>query len=284
MSTTERDNSIDSPSDEHLSREELRTRIELLEAENRSLKESYTRAKQTRYQHTALGLGAVGIAAGIGALFVPTAATVLFALAGIGIFGAVLTYYITPERFVSADVGRDVYTTVADNESALAAELGLSDERIYIPTGDNAVRLFVPHQGDMSLPAPSDLDRTIVVTDDKMTRGLALTPSGHTLFSTLEKTMNGSIGETPGTIVDQLTDALVAQFELVSAAEVDVDADDGRATVGITDSVYGPLDRFDHPVPSLLATGLAVGLQTPVQVEVTGATDGQAEFLVTCRW
>jgi len=50
---------------------------------------------------------------------------------------------------------------------------------------------------------------------------------------------------------------------------VDTSVDDGgRVTVEFTGLAYGRIDRIDHPVCSLVATGLAVGLDAPIRVEV----------------
>lgn len=87
----------------------------------------------------------------------------------------------------------------------------------------------------------------------------------------------------PDALCDQLADATVEVFELAASVTTDVDPADGRSSIGIDDSTYGDVDRFDHPIASLFATGLAVMLETPITVEVTTGDD-RAEFLVTCRW
>lgn len=261
------------------SREELLDQVDRLTDENRELRDAVLAAKRTQYRRTALGLAALGAAAVAGGALFPAARDVLFALGGIGLFGAVLTYWLSPERFVAADVGRDVYVALAGNERALVDELGLSDRRLYVPVG-GGVRLFVPQREDADVPATGDLDRTLVAPDET-TRGVALDPSGQPLFDAFEDALTGSLGTTPETLATQLTDALVEQFELVDAATPDVDADDGRLTVSVSGSVYGPVDRLDHPVASLLAVGVATGLDQPVALEVTD--DGDSA-LVTCTW
>ncbi|MFC6863889.1 hypothetical protein ACFQGE_10465 [Halomicroarcula sp. GCM10025817] len=267
-------------------RDELATQLELLAEENRQLRESYTQAKRTTYRQTALGLAVVGLGAVAGALLVPRASTILFALGGIGLFGGVLTYFLTPEQFVSADVGRDVYATLAGNEAALVGELGLSDERRYVPleTGDSSVRLFVPQHESAAVPDDEALTQTIVVPDDGERRGLALDPSGTRLFRAFEEALTGPVSAAPGELGDQLTEALVEQFELARSASAESDPDEGRLTVAIGGSVYGPLDTFDHPIASFLAVGLARGLDRPISLSVTEQSDGDVEALVTCRW
>jgi hypothetical protein len=114
---------------------ELRTQLRLLAEENEQLRDSYARAKQTQYRRTALGLAALGCLGVAGGVLVAGASDVLFVLGGIGLFGGLLTYYLTPEQFVAADVGRAVYSVLAANEAALVDELGLSDRRVYVPAG-----------------------------------------------------------------------------------------------------------------------------------------------------
>lgn len=287
MSTNSRlDSDADGEDDGGESIAELRTQLEVLTEENEQLRESYIRAKQTQYRRTALGLGLIGLLAAAAGVLLPGARDVLFALGGIGLFGAVLTYYLTPERFVSADVGRDVYAALAGNEAALLEELGLSETRLYVPTesGDDPVRLFVPQHDAYSIPEDEALRDTIVVTEPDDTRGVAFTPSGGPLFEAFEAARSGPAAETPEAIATQLTDALVEQFELVDSATPELDPEESRVTVAIDDTVYGTLARFDHPVASVIGVGLAAGLNTPVTLETTAPDDGKSEFLLTYRW
>lgn len=265
--------------------EELQTQIELLVEENQQLRQSYTQAKKTQYRRTALGLGAVGAIAVAGGVLIPNAQTVLFSLAAIGLFGGVLTYYLTPERFVSADVGRDVYGTLAGNEAEIVSELGLADARIYVPVeGTDAARLFIPHETPYELPDTDALSQTIVVGRDTPTRGIALDPSSQHLYETVREAVAGELASAPAELASQLAEAIVEQFEIASSASADVDADSGRVSVTIRDSVYGPADRFDHPIPSLLATGFADQLDTAISMEVDQTREDAADYLVTCRW
>lgn len=80
-----------------------------------------------------------------------------------------------------------------------------------------------------------------------------------------------------------LAEALVEQFELVDSASVD-SREPGRVTFAISGSAYGGVDRFDHPVASILATGLATVLDEPIKLETTDSDTTQADYLVTCRW
>ena len=287
MSTNSRlDSEADADEDSGESIAELRTQLEFLAEENEQLRESYIRAKQTQYRRTALGLVFIGLLAAAAAVLLPGARDVLFALGSIGLFGAVLTYYLTPERFVSADVGRDVFAALAGNEAALVDELGLSETRLYVPTerGDDPVRLFVPQREAYSIPEDAALSDSIVVTETDDTRGVAFTPSGGPLYEAFEAARSGPAAETPEAIATQLTDALVEQLELVDSATPELDPDESGLTVAIDDTVYGRLDRFDHPVASVIAVGLADGLDTPVTLEIAAPNDDKSEYLLTYRW
>lgn len=259
----------------------LTAQVDLLREENRRLREEYKYARRSNYRRTALGLALVGgIAVGAGMLF-PGTRTVLFALGATGIFGALLTYYLTPERFITVSVGEAIYRAFADNGRALADDLGLG-EPVYVPreVADD-VRLYAPQadaDGSGTLPEDDALDPGFVIGETS--RGLALVPTGDTLFEEFERSLTGPLADTPGTLAEQLADGLVEQFELVDGA--DVDASRERVTVGISGSAYGAVGRFDHPVASFLAGGFARAFDVPTDVTVTEA-DGRSDVAVTVR-
>lgn len=259
---------------------ELAARAELLAAENRRLREEYARARQSRYRRTALGLGIVGTIAIAAGLLFPAGREILLVLGATGVFGAILTYYLSPGRFVAADVGEQVYAALAANHAALADELGLQDDRVYLPGDEgDAPHLFVPQRIEYDLPT----DRSRPIVTDGRERGLILEPTGGSLLAEFKRATPGEPASPPAPLAAQLADSLVEQFELARSAEPDVDHADGRATIAITGSAFGDVDRFDHPIASLLATGFASGLDRPVHLTVDPAGD-RADWLVTCRW
>jgi hypothetical protein len=269
-------------------REELLAQVELLAAENRRLREEYVRSRLTTHRRTALGLFAVGALAALGGLALPGSRTVLFALGGTGLFAGLLTYYLTPEQFVAAGTGERVYASLAATGAELVGELGLQDDRVYAPANGTAefggVRLFVPQQPDYAVPAADDLDSLFVVSDHDRARGVALPPSGGALFREFETGMTDEVSEAPEDLAVQLADALAEGFELVETAAADADPDGGRATAEVAGSVYGSVDRFDHPVASFFAVGLTATLDAPVRAAVTPDEDGPADYFVTCEW
>ena len=269
------------PATDGANEEELLARIETLQDENERLRRELSAARRTRYRRTAIGMAFLGGLGLLGAGLIPSLRELLLALGGTGLFGALLTYYLTPERFVAASVGEAVYGTLAENLESVAGELELSDTRVYVPVdGDPGVRLYLPEQsleGD-DLPASDDLRDSFVVTPTH--RGLSLRPSGDSLRREFVETTS-PVPEAPEDLIAAACEALVDQFELVDTADPDAE-EPGRATVRIAGSAYGPVERLDHPVASLLATALADATDEPVELEV--ATTGDDESLVTCRW
>lgn len=261
-------------------REQAAARAELLTEENRRLRAEYARARQSQYRRTAIGLGAIGLVAVVAGVAFPGSREVLLALGATGLFGGLLTYYLTPGQFVAASVGERVYAAWAENGAAIASELGLRDERVYVPTdGSATARLYVPLHA--AYEAPTEFDGPIALEEDE--RGLVLTPTGATLFEEFRRALPGELATAATPLATQLCDGLVEQFELADSADADADAADGRITVAISNSAFGAVDRFDHPIGSFVAVGLAIGLERPVTLEVEPG-DERADWLVTCRF
>lgn len=264
---------------------ELTARIQELEAQNEQLRQEVAAATRARYRRSALTMGAVGVLALVGAAVFPDVRTVLVALGGTGVFAAILTYFLTPERFVAASVGEAVYATLADNEAAIIDDLDLRGAHHIIPATGGAApaRLFVPLDDTVDVP-DSTAHVAPFAVEDRL--GLFLQPTGLQLYQAFQEAA-GTLPEEPAALGRSVGDALVEQFELVDAVDVDVDANAdagaGRAILAVDGSVYGPLDRFDHPVASLFATTFAVELDEAVTVTVS-ESDADGEWRVTCRW
>lgn len=262
----------------------LKTRIAVLEEENARLRNAYGRVRRQRYRRTAFGLLALGVLATLGGLVFSSSRDVLFALGGTGLFASVLTYYLTPEQFIAASVGEKVYSALAESRAEMTTELGLAGVTVYVPPSDGSqsVRLFVPQHADYEIPR--DVGRTFV-TEDGRRRGVAFQPSGAGLFEEFERALDTPLADRPEPLTEQLTDAVLEQFELAAQVRADVDASSSRAVFEVTNSALGRVDQFDHPIPSFVAVGLARVLGQPVEVETTRTTDDdRGEHLITCRW
>lgn len=264
----------------------LKSRIAALEEENARLKRAYGSARRSQYRRTAFGLVAIGLLATAGGFILPESRDVLFALGGTGLFAGVLTYYLTPEQFIAASVGEKVYSALVENGTEQAAELGLTNVAVYVPPSvgeTRSTRLFVPQRADYDLPDPDELDRTFVTAEGSR-RGVAFHPTGEGLYREFERSLSATVADRPEPLSDQLADAVVEQFELAGGVRTDVDASGGRATFEVSDSFFGDVDRFDHPVPSFVAVGLARALGRSVEVDVTRTEDDRGEYLITCIW
>ncbi|WP_245549661.1 hypothetical protein [Natronococcus occultus] len=230
---------------------------------------------------TAVGFAVLGALAFVAGLALPDGRTVLFALAGIGGFAAVLAAEIEPERAIEARDATRVYETSARNLARLVETIGATADRRYVPLagrGADGVRLIVPLAADR--PRSTDL-----VAEDGGETGdttLSLEPVGAPFVAELERSLADGLAGDPERLAEQLTDALADRFEVVDRAEPSIDAGDGRLDVAISEGVFGPADRFDHPVVSILGVGLAVGLERPVDAIVL--EDRPGERRVTCWW
>lgn len=262
----------------------LRAQIAVLEEQNRRLRREYARSRRVSYRRTARGLGVIGGVAVVGAALLPAVREVLLVLGAIGLFGAVLTYYLTPGRFVAAETGERIYATLDDTIAALATQLDLTEERVYVPVdGMPPVRLFIPVHERYEVPDQAALADPLVVDDTDSRRGLAIVPGGAYLFEEFERTLTGQFGADARTATTQLGDGLVEGFELAEAVETTVNAGDGRVTVGIEGSVYGGAERFENPLASFVAVGLAHALETPVRTTVQ-SDETPGSLTVTCHW
>lgn len=264
---------------------ELKTQLEILREENQRLRTESRRLQHTRYRRTALGLFAVSIVAAVAAGLFPDARTLFVVLASIGAFGGVLTYYLTPERFLAASVSDRIYASVASDGRRLVEEFGLTDHRLYVPTGaDGTTYLFIPQHEEFALPDAEELEPFAVVPPEERKRGISVEPTGARLYDAFDRRRTTAEPQDVGVIADQFADAIVEQFDLAAATNVDVDGPGGRITVGIDDSTLGSVTRFDHPVPSFIATGMALELGRPVEMTISEPADRRVDAHVTCRW
>ena len=256
---------------------DLQTRVAVLEAENRQLRDEHARAKQATYRQTALGLFAVGALGLLGGVVFSDTRSVLFALGGTGVFAGMLTYVLTPERFVTASVGGRVYQALRADRDAMLGELGIGGDPVYVPV--DGVRVFVSRHAGAPLPDPAKLADLFVVPEESDHGGVAFRPTGAPLFDEFETTRSRSVDATPHAVAPVLADALVELFELADGVDHDVDTETNRVTFEIAGASLGDPTGIDHPIPSFLAVGLARSLDATVRVEVR-----DDPLTVTCRY
>ena len=257
---------------------EIHAQIAVLEAENARLREEYTRARQVTYWRTAIALLGVGVIGLLGGLVFPDARVVLFALGGTGVFAGVLTYFLTPEQFISGRVGARVFQALIEDRDAAIDELGLAGDPVYMP-GDE-VRLFVPRTDTEQLPDRSDLTDLFVVPTNPKRGGVAFHSTGDALLEEVTAVRDQSLDEAPGDTAAVLADAVVELFELADGVDYDVDEATNRVTFTVDGAGFGDPTKLDHPVVSVFAAGLARALDKPIRTEI-GEED---PLTVTCRY
>jgi len=266
MSSSQQSNDHESPPAE-LNADEIRTQLAVLREENERLREEYARAQQTSYRKTALALAVVGLGAVATGMLLSGIRDVLFVIGAIGVFGGILTWYLTPERVLTVSVSDSLYTALAANGERLRDELGLQTTPVYVPSADG-VRLFFPQQSEFTLP---DTLTTVFLTDDA-NRGVSLTPSGQALLADLERTQPTTSTDSLQATATQLGDALVEQFEIADAVSVGDSDDNDQLVVTIDGAAFGPVTSFDHPAVSVIACGLATAHEAPLAVQPVDET------------
>lgn len=149
--------------------------------------------------------------------------------------------------------------------------LALTDDHIYVPV-ENAtsprIRLFVPQYTEYTIPHAEKLDSVLVFPADDHGRGVAFEPTGGPLVEELQSATDNGLTADLETLAGQLAEGLVEVFELADSAKSDVDIDNGRISIQVTNRVYGPADRFDHPVASIITAAVAAEQNTPAKFEM----------------
>ena len=266
-------------------RQTLEAELEVLREENRRLRDSYAHAKRTTFRRTAMGFLVVGGLSLVAAFLFPALRTIFIAFAGTGAFAGIVTFYLTPERFVSASVSETVFDTLTAVEQHLVRELELQTETVYVPTAsrpETNARLFVPQHVEYAVPDPEQLGELFVTSGVEAEQGISLPPTGDRLYTEFEETISDKFGDTPNTIATRLAAALSEQFELVDETTTEIDAENRSASIALDNPAFGDIHRLDHPVVSLLAVGFATGLDRPVTVETR--EDGRFSGVVTVSW
>lgn len=235
---------------------------------------------QRRYRVASLALGGLGVLLGAAAFAVEDGRSVLFALSGIGLFGAILLYVLLPERFVTASVGWRTYAPLAEVGPLFVTNTDLSDRRVYLPTGDGHVRLVIP-ESDGTFD--SHIERSVGLHETDNARELVLPTTGDELLTEFREHHGESLTADPEALLHQLLDVLVKEFELIGHATGHVDPNEGRAVIAVERSYYSPPTTFDHPVAAFLAAGFAAGLDTAV-VLTDSRHDEDGRYDITCTW
>lgn len=266
---------------------ELQGQLELVQAENERLRQEYVRAQQNKYRRTAIGLVVVGFVAISGAVLFPSGREVLIALGGTATIAGVLTYYLTPEKFVVATVGETLTETLQSTYDTIQSELDLQGEPVYVPlsgAGNMQTRLFLPQQREYTFPDETALTEMFVIPEEANQRGIALCPSSAGLFEEFKAAavdFDEQATDEPIQVFEQLADGLVEQFELADQVTATLE-DEKRCVLAVTGSMYGYQEQIDHPIPSFIAVGAATAFGEPTRISVRNPEN--RDFIIECRW
>jgi len=262
----------------------LVTEIDMLRKENVRLREEKaSRITAKRVMGLLLLLSAIALG---GAAAFPTTRDVFIALAGTGIFGAILLLLLTNERLVTVSVTRALTTALGGNNATLLAELDADGTPQYVPAELNSVgvKLFCPRDDTIGPATESELDSVIVARGNEY-HGLSLDPSGRNLFLEFEALVTESMDD-PEVALQAMREAITDQFELADTVDIDsieyTAADELReVTLRVEGCVIGPIDQRDHPIQSLISIGLVRVLDRPVSASFA-ETDGGTVLTFSC--
>ena len=258
---------------------ELETLIDVLKTENERLRKDYARARAVTYRKTALALTVVGLVAVLGGVAFSDVRAVLFVTGAIGLFGGIMTWYLTPERVVPISVSESVYDGAMTTLTDLKDELGLQPVTVYVPVGDQT-RGFIPRDRDFEVP--ENLSH-VFPGSTSGSEGMTFTPSGQELTREVDEIRTTQASNTTLGAVEQVADSLVEHFEVVDQITVEKSTVAREVIISVDEPAFGPLSRLDHPVVSALACAAAQSVDSPVVVDsvedtrVTLSVVGEAE-------
>lgn len=242
----------------------------LLREENQRLRAAYRRTRHAQHRRTAYALGVVGIVALAGAIAFHSVRETLLVLAAIGVFGGILTLYLTPDHVLTASVTDAVYGAYAATGASVVSELGLQGDRLYVSADDGSddVRIFSPKGRRTEVPEEAD---SVFLVDDGDPQGIALDATGVRLYQELADQSRLDAAADPDAAIETVADAVVEVFELADA--VDVERGSGRVTVTVTEPRPPDVGRFDHPIVSVFAVALVRATGDAVETTARGGGD-----------
>lgn len=212
----------------------------------------------------AVGFLIVAAGAIAGAVVAPEFGDVLVALAGTGVYGAILFIALTGRRYVPASVSRSIYEALSENEATMASESGFDGGFRYVPGDSPAdeVRLAAlrteEHQTSSTLTSDD--------TPADAPSALFLKPTGSELFAEFEASY-GDLPENPEEVIETLVEVARDEFELADSLTIKRESRDSLATLRVTGSVVGDTTHIDHPLQSFVSVGLVKTIGKPISAE-----------------
>jgi hypothetical protein len=205
--------------------------------------------------------------------------SMLLLLAGVAVIAlAILLYFLSPARFLRAEVADALTLSGAANLEKLLSSLLIEARGIYIPAAQaGTTKLFIPVSGEPDLSVLPPATGGIFVTPGKGAGGIMLEPPGYRLLAYVR-----DIGATftDEGLENEMKDALENSLELAGRVAVRREGDDVLVTMGdlandgmcaaIRKESPGTCTQTGCPVCSLVACMIAEGSGRMVRIERIG--------------
>jgi len=261
---------------------EIRERLEQLETENAQLHSQL--ASAVKYRNFAIVLVATAVVSlGLSWRF-PGRRTVYVGLAGVGFIGVVVLLVYAKEPLVSDKVLRAIRNTRNQNIVEISQVLGTQTRVSYVPVPGDDVRMCISSHSLEQLSTVDGNKPSITKVDDQYC--LLMEPTGKRLLFEAEK-QAVKLPDNAESALPVLLEAVTDQFVLAETIEVittgeAIGSGDYQVTVRVGGVRFGDATNIDHPISSLIGTGLATVIQTPV--ETTAATTDDRATMITFSW
>jgi hypothetical protein len=206
--------------------------------------------------------------------------SMLIMLAGIAVIAlAILLYYLSPARFLRAEVADALALSGVANIEKLLASLLIEARGVYLPSAQaGSTRLFVPISGEPDLSGLPPATGRLFVTPGAGAGGIMLEPPGYRLLAYMREI--GATFTDEG-IENEVKDALENSLELAGRVTVRREGDEVLVSLGdlanagmcaaVRKENPGICTQTGCPVCSLVACMIAEGTGRMVRIERVSA-------------
>jgi hypothetical protein len=193
---------------------------------------------------------------------------------------AILLYFLSPARFLRAEVADALGLSGMANIEKLLASLMIEARGVYVPAAQaGSTRLFIPIYGEQDL-AGLPVTGSLFVTPGAGAGGVMLEPPGYRLLSYVREIGATFTGEG---LENEMKDALENSLELAGRVTVRVEGDEVLVSMGdlanagmcatVRKESPGICTQTGCPVCSLVACMIAEGTGRMVRIERVSSKD-----------
>lgn len=153
--------------------------------------------------------------------------------------------------------GSCVYDAVHASRGNPVAELELEVNSCIIRSSTEALRVFVPQYGEISLPEKSAFRETLVVSERGPERGMTFSPTGTTLFRGYKRALTETHADGPREAALRFVLSRMVSRSSNVSCQPRCPPEVSPVSIELTDPPFSHADRIDHPVASFAGVGLA---------------------------